>query len=52
MVRVGEHNMFVDQGTHVDVAPEAIFFHPDRDRKYQPVPKTKSSMVVMWFEIE
>ena len=33
MIRVGEHNMFVDQGTHVDVNPVKILFHPDRDGK-------------------
>ena len=34
MMRVGEHNMFVDQGSHVDVTPDKILFHPDRNRKY------------------
>ena len=34
MVRVGEHNMFVDQGTHVDIAPSKIIFHPDRNREF------------------
>jgi secreted trypsin-like serine protease len=31
MVRVGEHKMFDDQGTHVDVKPTKILFHPDRN---------------------
>ena len=34
MMRIGEHNMFKDQGTHVDVAPVKILFHPDRDREF------------------
>ncbi len=33
MMRIGEHNMFKDQGTHVDVNPVKIIFHPDRNRK-------------------
>ena len=33
MMRVGEHNMFLDEGSHVDVPPEKIYFHPDRNRK-------------------
>jgi len=31
MVRIGEHNMFLDQGSHVDVKPTKIIFHPDRN---------------------
>jgi len=31
MVRIGEHNMFLDQGTHVDIKPERIFLPPERD---------------------
>ena len=34
MMRIGEHNMFKDQGTHVDVEPVKIIFHPDRNREY------------------
>ncbi|KAI0239662.1 Serine protease 30 [Lamellibrachia satsuma] len=31
IARVGEHNMFKDQGTHVDVPAAGIYFHPDRN---------------------
>ena len=34
IARVGEHNMFKDQGTHVDVPATAIYLHPDRNRKW------------------
>lgn len=31
LMRIGEHNMFRDQGTHVDVPPVKILFHPERN---------------------
>ncbi|CAH1798340.1 unnamed protein product [Owenia fusiformis] len=30
MMRIGEHNMLVDQGTHVDIPPSKIILHPQR----------------------
>jgi len=30
MMRIGEHNLFTEDVEHIDVQPEGIFFHPDR----------------------
>lgn len=34
-IRVGEHNMFEDDATQVDVPVEKIIFHPQRHRNYE-----------------
>ena len=31
MVRVGEHDMFDDKTSHIDIMPERIVFPPERD---------------------
>ena len=35
LMRIGEHNLFNEEEEHVDVQPEAIFFHPDRRGKFE-----------------
>ena len=33
IVRVGEHDLFDEKTTHLDIQPEKIFLPPNRDRE-------------------